>query len=215
MCRQLLASICYPTGSLNTLTWLLFLCLCIRRTCFLFFLNTQFTNSEFVLAPGSSFCLSPCAPIDPIKRISNLIVCVFPGLPDGLPDTVCPAAMLQHVLRPPQQHRETNSTVCRPLARRLPLQHIHAPFPNVLSSIAPSLLLTWWIYSIANKKEKKLGMMGMAEERNRLKEMDMHLPIIPLFLHTRDGMTDLLRRKTKRRETARFCSWRRSEHSPF
>lgn len=44
------------------------------------------------------------------------LVCVFPGLPYGLPDTVLPAAVLQHVLRSPQQHRETNSTVYRPLA---------------------------------------------------------------------------------------------------
>lgn len=48
--------------------------------------------------------------------IFKLIYFGFPGLPDGLPDAVCPAAMLQHVFRPPQQQRETNAAVHRPLA---------------------------------------------------------------------------------------------------
>lgn len=38
------------------------------------------------------------------------------GLPHRLPDSVCPAAVLQHVLRPPQQRGETNAAVHRPLA---------------------------------------------------------------------------------------------------
>lgn len=56
------------------------------------------------------------APHMVVGVVFKLIYFGFPGLPDGLPDAVCPAAVLQHVFRPPQQQRETNAAVHRPLA---------------------------------------------------------------------------------------------------
>lgn len=168
-----------------------------------FFLNAGFSNSESVEVPGWLLGLLLYSDRPCWRGISNLIFCVFffppSGLPDGLPDAVCPAAMLQHVLRAPQQQWETNATVYWPLAGHLPLQHIHTSSFNTLSSVAPSLL-PWWIDNVANKMGEKNGMMGMAEERKR-----HALTNNPMFLYTCDGMMDLL---GKRMKPTWSCSWR-------
>lgn len=54
------------------------------------------------------------------------------GLPYRLPDTVRPAAVLQHVLRPPQPSRETNPSVYRPLAppSAAPAHHLPSSAPS-------------------------------------------------------------------------------------
>ena len=87
-----------------------------------------------------------------------------PGLPDRLPDAVCPAAVLQHVLRPPQHRRETNPAVYRPLAP--PPAAPTRPLSSKLCPVAPSLMRSWWIYNTAKKEEE---WDCLTEEGNRVK----------------------------------------------
>lgn len=75
------------------------------------------------------------------------------GLPDRLPDTVCPAAMLQRVLKPPQQRWETDPAVYRPLARRPPLPTQPSSCIIKCSSNAITLC-SWWIYKMAKRQRK-------------------------------------------------------------
>lgn len=89
------------------------------------FVDTRCSNRARCSASLSVFWLTQCSELITLSSI-------FSGLPYRLPDTVCPAAMLQYVLRPPQQHRETNSTVYRPLAppsatSTHPLPHLWRP----------------------------------------------------------------------------------------
>lgn len=118
------------------------------------------------------------------------------GLPHRLPDSVCPAAVLQHVLRPPQQLRETNSAVSRPLARPTLLsQHTHT-----LHSPVPSLLLTRHFCSRGeiHSKWKEAEWWGEKKpswfwREGKTKGTDLHLPQIPSSLHTCEGWTDFER----------------------
>lgn len=117
----------------------------------------------------------------PIRMLSNIFYFnfLFPGIPNRLPDAVCPAALLQHVLRPPQQHWETNSAVYRPLAPQLLFQYIRTPFSSVLSSIGPSFLLPW---RICGKRKKVEGnKKHLAWWEGKIKDTDMHLSQIPPF----------------------------------
>lgn len=136
-----------------------------------------------------------------------------PGLPDGLPDAVCPAAVLQYVLRPPQQRRETNITVDRPLAPPSAARHL---LPSTTPPQNPLLLHHHLcshdeFNSIAKRKETWVWDDGPDRGRGWDGKSQMHLPIIPLFLRTCDGMKDFAdveMRRMKRWETAQVCSWR-------
>lgn len=89
------------------------------------------------LRSSSSFCALIVLSFP--HRIYHLITLIWPppsvsssGLPYRLPDTVRPAAMLQHVLRPPQPSRETNPSVYRPLAppSAAPAHHLPSSAPS-------------------------------------------------------------------------------------
>lgn len=98
----------------------------------------------------------------------------FPGLPDGLPDAVCPAAMLQHVFRPPQQQRETNAAVHRPLAPpRAPRTR------QTCSLLSPHPFHSRYIRRHNQEKIGKLGVMDMAEERTWIRRKWHALICIP------------------------------------
>lgn len=139
-------------------------------------------------------------PLRAMTRLSTWFVhhnlvrwCVFfflvpssAGLPHRLPDSVCPAAVLQHVLRPPQQLRETNSAVSRPLARPTLLsQHAHA-----LHSPVPSLLLT---QMTANEKKLNGGgggdPLGFDEKGRRRARTCTCLKSPHLYIHAKEGQT--------------------------
>lgn len=102
---------------------------------------------------------------------------LFLGIPNRLPDAVCPAALLQHVLRPPQQHWETNSAVDRPLAPQLLPAHSY--------SILQRPLFYWPIIStpMMNLQQKKVegNKKHLAWWEGKIKDMDMHLSQIPPF----------------------------------
>lgn len=105
------------------------------------------------------------APHMVVGVIFKFISFAFPGLPDGLPDAVCPAAMLQHVFRPPQQQRETNAAVHRPLAPpRAP------PTRQTCPLLSPHPFHSRYIRSHNQEKAGKLGMMDMAEERTWIRK---------------------------------------------
>lgn len=115
----------------------------------------------------------------PIHMVSNIFYFnfLFPGIPNRLPDAVCPAALLQHVLRPPQQHWETNSAVDRPLAPQLLPAHSY--------SILQHPLFYWPIIStpMMNLQQKKVkgNKKHLAWWEGKIKDMDMHLSQIPPF----------------------------------
>lgn len=116
------------------------------------------------------------------------------GLPHRLPDSVCPAAVLQHVLGPPQQLRETNSAVSRPLARPTLLsQHTHT-----LHSPVPSLLLPRHFCSrgeIHSKwKEAEWwgeggNPLGFDEKGRRRARTCTCLKSPHLYIHAKEGQT--------------------------
>ena len=81
------------------------------------------------------------------------------GLPDRLPDAVRPAAVLQHVLRPPQQRRADNPAVDRPLAPP-PRPVCHS---KTQSSISPDTLLLPHRLCSHEFTNKKFGMSVLAE----------------------------------------------------
>lgn len=83
------------------------------------------------------------------------VLWLFAGLPDRLPDPVRPAAVVQHVLRPYQQRRETNPAVYRPLAPP-------SAAPHHLPSTTPLHLLLWphhaALMNLQHGKNKTLSM---------------------------------------------------------
>lgn len=119
------------------------------------------------------------APHTVVGVIFKFIFFGFPGLPDGLPDAVCPAAMLQHVFRPPQQQWETNAAVHRPLAPPPAPEHAkHALFCRLTPSTRDTFAVIikeswgWWIW-----RRKELGS----------EENDTHLSVFPVCAHSLDG----------------------------
>lgn len=121
-------------------------------------------------------CLS-CFPHRIYHLITSTVSSVSSsGLPYRLPDTVRPAAVLQHVLRPPQPSRETNPSVYRPLASpsAAPAHHL----PSSAPSHDPHNEFT--------AKEKEVDKRGGGWDGKRL----MHVSIALLLLHSCDGMKD-------------------------
>lgn len=141
------------------------------------------------------------------------VMCPLLGLPDRLPDTVRPAAVLQYVLRSPQQRRETNPAVYRSLApppvclSATPRHHLPSTVPWNPPLSPHHLTLLWRIYNPAKETKKTfLGCWSWQRERT-----GCTLPRTPLFVHTCDGIWRTLQRSKWGGERLH----RRSEDSPF
>lgn len=113
-------------------------------------LSARSTSLSTPISSGfSPLCVDVTVYLIRAPQSCKLIICLPPlapsaGLPHRLPDSVCPAAVLQHVLRPPQQLRETNSAINRPLARPAAFPtHSCSPFSCALPSVDPPFLLSW------------------------------------------------------------------------
>lgn len=82
-----------------------------------------------------------------------LLSSVSSGLPDGFFNTICPAAMLQHVLRPHQQRWETNPAVYRLVAVLLVTSIRHLPSTTPWN-------VPLWLHSHNELKTKKRDEVG-------------------------------------------------------
>lgn len=131
--------------------------------------------------------------------IFKFVFFVIPGLPDWLPDAVCPAAMLQHVYRPPQQQWETNPTVHRPLAwpqATQTQQTCSLGDPSTSTRDASAIM--------KKEREENWGRWMLQREEPGLEDNDMHLPAIPISVFSWDGG----------HEERERLPWKRSKPAP-